>query len=52
MGESWIGVVIGGFVLVIAAFAVGAHYRREHRRAELLRNLDHHDWCRWTRIRH
>jgi hypothetical protein len=40
MGESWLGIVIGTFVLVIAATAVIAHYRREHRRAELLRNLD------------
>lgn len=51
MGESWLGIVIGTFVLAIAATAVIAHYRREHRRAELLRNLDHHDWCRWSRSR-
>jgi hypothetical protein len=51
MIESWIGVVIGTLVLVIAATAVVGHYRREHRRAELLRNLDHYDWCRWTRSR-
>jgi hypothetical protein len=49
MGESWLGIVIGTFVLVIAATAVIAHYRRERRRAELLKNLDHHDWCRWPR---
>ncbi|CAD6520485.1 hypothetical protein LMG28727_01413 [Paraburkholderia kirstenboschensis] len=49
MGESWLGVVIGMFVLVIAATGVIAHYRREYRRAELLRNLDHHDWCPWSR---
>jgi hypothetical protein len=51
MGESWLGVVIGMFVLVIAATGVFAHYRREYRRAELLRNLDHHDWCPWSRSR-
>lgn len=52
MGESLVGIVVGTFVLVIAAIAVVGHYRREHRRAELLRNLDHHDWWRWTRSRH
>jgi hypothetical protein len=51
MGESWIGIVIGTFVLVIAAIAVVGHYRREHRRTQLLKNLDHHDWCRWPRSR-
>ncbi|MFL9898047.1 hypothetical protein PQR71_07740 [Paraburkholderia fungorum] len=48
MGDSWLGIVIGTFVLLIAATAVTAHYRRERRRAELLKNLDHHDWCRFT----
>jgi hypothetical protein len=42
----------GVIVLVIAAIGVVAHYRRERRRADLLRNLDHHDWRRWTRSRH
>lgn len=51
MIESWIGVVIGTLVLVIAATAVVAHYRREHRRAALLRNLDHYEGYRWTRFR-
>ena len=37
----------GMVALAIAAFAVVAHYRRERRRANLLRHLDHHDWCRW-----
>ncbi|MFT0174646.1 hypothetical protein ACLKMY_37855 [Paraburkholderia mimosarum] len=37
MGES-MGIVVGTFVLVIAAIAVAGHYRRERRRAELLRN--------------
>lgn len=49
--QSWLGMVAGTIVLVIAAMSVTAHYRRERRRAELLRNLDHHDWFRWTRIR-
>ncbi|UEP32226.1 hypothetical protein LMA02_22705 [Burkholderia sp. B21-005] len=48
MDGSWVGIVVGTFVLALAAMAVASHYRREHRRAELLRNLDHHDWCRWT----
>ncbi|SAL07934.1 hypothetical protein AWB81_08428 [Caballeronia arationis] len=51
MIESWIGVVIGTVGLVIAATAVVGQYRCEHRRAELLRNLDHYDWCRWTQSR-
>ena len=46
MVESWMGIVIGAFVLVIAASATVGHYLREHRRAQLLRNLDHRDWCR------
>ncbi|WP_395068668.1 hypothetical protein [Paraburkholderia silvatlantica] len=35
------GTAIGVMVLVIAATAVIAHYRRERRRASLLRNLNH-----------
>jgi hypothetical protein len=49
MVESWMGIVIGTLVLVIAATEVVGHYRREHRRAQLLRHLD--DWCAWTRSR-
>ena len=52
MGESWIAIMIGGFVLAVAAIAVIDHYRRERRRAELLRNLNHHEWYRWPRSRH
>ncbi|AYZ68417.1 hypothetical protein EGY31_33135 [Burkholderia multivorans] len=48
MDGSWIGIVVGTFVLALVARAAANHYRRVHRRAELLRNLDHHDWCRWT----
>ncbi|WP_274608270.1 hypothetical protein [Paraburkholderia sp. PGU19] len=43
MSASWIGIVIGTFALVIAAIGVTGHYRREHRREQLLRSLDHHD---------
>ena len=50
MVESWMGIVVGTFALVIAAIAVIGHYRREHRREKSLKNLD--DWCRWTRSRH
>jgi hypothetical protein len=50
--QSWLGMAVGLIVLVMAAGGVIAHYRREQRRADLLRNLDHHDWCRWTRSRH
>ncbi|SDR47916.1 hypothetical protein SAMN05443245_6109 [Paraburkholderia fungorum] len=49
MEQTWMGIAVGTIVLVIAAAGVAAHYRRERRRADLLRNLDHHDWCRWTR---
>lgn len=48
MVESWIVVLVGTFVMVIAATGVVGHYRRERHRAQLLRNLDHHDWCRFT----
>lgn len=50
--ESLLGMVVGVMVLAIATYAVLAHYRRERRRADLLRNLDHHDWWHWTRSRH
>jgi hypothetical protein len=38
-------IVVGSFVLVIAAAFVAAHYRREHMRQTLLRQLDHHHHC-------
>ncbi|MFL9912758.1 hypothetical protein [Paraburkholderia sp. RL17-337-BIB-A] len=47
MAESWMGVMAGAFVMVIAAIGVIGHYRREQRRAQLLKHLDHHDWCRF-----
>jgi hypothetical protein len=49
MSESWVGIVMGSFVLVIASMFVAGHRRREHRRQQFLRNLDHHDWSDWTR---
>lgn len=51
MRESWLGIASSIVILVIAAIAVAGHYRRERRREQLLRNLDHHDWCRWVRVR-
>ncbi|HKU00993.1 MAG TPA: hypothetical protein VJS30_31330 [Paraburkholderia sp.] len=53
MDQTWLGMVVGAIVpiiLVIAAISIH-HHRRERRRADLLRNLDHHDWCRWVRVR-
>lgn len=52
MDQSWLVIAVGTIVLVIAALGVAAHYRREQRRADLLRNLDHREWRRWTRSRH
>lgn len=36
------GVIVGSFVLAIAAILVIGHYRREHLRERLLRQMDHH----------
>ena len=47
MSESWMGMVVGSFVLAIAiaAMLITGHYRREHRRERLLRRMDHrHCW--------
>jgi hypothetical protein len=44
---SWLGTAVGALVLAIAAAGGIAHYRREQRRADLLRNLDHHEWWYW-----
>ncbi|BFG80050.1 hypothetical protein PTKU46_80840 [Paraburkholderia terrae] len=45
MDENWVSMVMGSAVLVLAAIFVAGHYRREHRRAQLLRQLDHaHRW--------
>ncbi len=40
MNESWVTMVMGSAVLMIAVIFVAGHYRREHRRARLLRQLD------------
>jgi hypothetical protein len=40
MDESWLSTVFGSVVLIVAAMFVVVHYRREHRRAHLLRRLD------------
>jgi hypothetical protein len=39
MDEAWLGTVIGSAVLLFAAIFVFGHYRREHRRAQLFRQL-------------
>ena len=49
--QSWLCMVVGTIVIVIAAAGVAAHYRRERQRARLLRKLDGYDWCQWTRSR-
>ncbi|RQP38960.1 hypothetical protein DF156_06905 [Burkholderia ubonensis] len=50
MSGAWVGIVVGTFVLASVAVAAMNHHRSKHRRAELLRNLDHHEWCRWVHI--
>ncbi|MCG5079064.1 hypothetical protein [Paraburkholderia tagetis] len=52
MSMKLMGIVVGMFALVIAMIGVIGHYRRERRRAELLRNLDHDGRCSWGRRRH
>jgi hypothetical protein len=52
MSDTWVGMVMGSCVLVLASIFVAGHYRREHRRQQLLRNLNHHDWWDWSRHRH
>jgi hypothetical protein len=49
MDQTSLGMAAGTIVLVIAVIGVTAHYLRERRRADLLRNLDHHEW--WQRSR-
>ena len=49
MNEELVSIVMGFAVLVIAViFAVG-HYRREHRRTQLLRQLDPAPGWYWQR---
>ena len=52
MDGAWVGIMAATFVLAFAVIAAMNHRRREHHRAELLRNLDHHDWCKWTHTPH
>jgi hypothetical protein len=40
--ETWIGLVIGVSTLAVALPVALAHYRREQRRARLLRDLMQH----------
>lgn len=40
MNESWMGVVVGVFALVIAASLVIGHYHREYQRTRVLRRMD------------
>lgn len=44
MDEVRVGMVMGSAVLVIAAIFVVGHYRREHRRAQLLWRPDLSGW--------
>ncbi|HHL4083104.1 hypothetical protein [Burkholderia sola] len=46
MGDTWIGLVIGGSALAIALTMAISLYWLERRRARLLRNFDHRD-CRF-----
>jgi len=47
MDPGWVGMVIGSAVLLFAAIFVVAHYRRERRRAQLLRQLYHLPRWHW-----
>jgi hypothetical protein len=45
MIESWVGMVVGVFVLALAATLIIGHYRREQLRARLLKRMaPHHCW--------
>ena len=48
MSETWTGLIIGGSALSIATLMVLGHYRRERRRARMLRNLSHDEWWHQT----
>lgn len=52
MEETLLATVAGVTVLAVAAYGVIAHYYREKRRAELMRNLDRHEWSDRTRSRY
>jgi len=43
--DSWTGIIVGSFGLVVAAVLVAGHYRREWVRQRQLRRMDHrHCW--------
>ncbi|KVU78173.1 hypothetical protein WK73_00910 [Burkholderia ubonensis] len=46
MGDTSMGLVIGGAVLAVALTAAIVHYWLERRRARLLRDFDHRDCWR------
>ncbi|PRG45069.1 hypothetical protein C6T62_06435 [Burkholderia multivorans] len=43
MGETWMGLAIGGSALTVALTVAIALHWLERRRARLLRDFDHHD---------
>ncbi|AOJ22807.1 hypothetical protein WJ11_26060 [Burkholderia cenocepacia] len=43
MGDTWLGLVIGGSALAVALTMTISLYWLERRRARLLRNFDHRD---------
>ncbi len=40
MTEFTAGVLMGSFVIVVAAIFVAFHYRREHRRQQIFKNME------------
>ncbi|WP_165904604.1 hypothetical protein [Paraburkholderia hospita] len=44
MDEAWLSTAIGSAVLLFAVIFVFGHYRREHRRTQLLRQLESVVW--------
>jgi hypothetical protein len=44
MDEARLGTALGSAVLLFAAIFVFGHYRREHRRTQLLRQLESVVW--------
>jgi hypothetical protein len=49
MSETWMGLTISGVAMLVAMPLIVSHYRRERRRGQLLRNLNHEDW--WYQAR-
>jgi hypothetical protein len=52
MTRELIGIMGGIFALVTAVIGVIRQIRRERRRAELLKNPEHHEWWSLGRPRH